>query len=264
MHRLTALEIAQKAAKEYPTSYTSSGEEFAPHRWVIAAIIEAGSRSNMFRQVKLMNEAFGNPEGDPNHIDALRLMSQCKNVGSEFKELMREFGIDVHITYAVRPEGATGNIDNIRDALCDIMVFALGGYHFMGYDADRDMQEVIEAVMTRFCKDKDQLDATTMHYINKGVSFDVEGEFPRKYLKSNKDQGNGEYPKGKFLKSVGYRAPTFYQVPKPVDAVAEMARQREALAKELAEKKRIRDEKILKYTNELLLADGESISGADE
>lgn len=157
--------------------------------------------------VSAMNEAFGNPKGNPLDYDGpwnnawTRLQSQCKNIPKEYEELQKAF--------------AERHMDAVRDALCDIMVFALGAYHFTGYDADRDMQSVISAVLTRFCADEAQLAATKAHFDSLGLEYYAEGEFPFVRLKSSKDQGDGEYPKGKFLKSVGYRQPVFYQVPRP-------------------------------------------------
>lgn len=82
----------------------------------------------MFLQVEEMNQAFGNPRctplsallGDPQaHAQALsRLTSQCANIGHEFDEL--------------KQAKQKGDMAEIRDALCDIMVFALGAFHFMG------------------------------------------------------------------------------------------------------------------------------------
>lgn len=155
-----------------------------------------------------MNEAFGNPRGDPLRINGPRLLSQCKNIGSEFKELMLEFGLDVKIEYEDKPRKEPAVSDEgIRDALCDIMVFALGAYHLMGYDVEADMREVVESLFSRFCKDPDQLMATRRHFDDLGVQYIVEGSFPQMCLKSAFDQGDGEYPKGKFLKAVGYRKP---------------------------------------------------------
>ena len=79
----------------------------------------------------------------------------------------------------------------------------------MGLNADEDMQEVVRCVLTRFCKDEDHLIRTSMHYAQKGVVHYAEGTFPRVCLKSSFDQGDGEYPKGKFLKSLGYEQPIF-------------------------------------------------------
>lgn len=173
----------------------------------------------MFQQVSEMNEAFGNPKGSPeNFADSVsvngvlapqltnwsRLEKQCKNILAEYNELMTAI--------------SERDVEAVRDALCDINVFSLGAHHFMGLDADADMAEVVEALFTRFCTDQEHLDRTSDHYMAMGVEHYYEGEFPRRCLKSSKDQGHFtakdgtqalEYPKGKFLKALGYRTPVF-------------------------------------------------------
>lgn len=82
----------------------------------------------IFQQVEEMNEAFGNPKGTPFELlrDApeasvaalVRLRSQCANIGHEFNELET----------AVKHN----NMLEIRDALCDILVFTYGAFHFIG------------------------------------------------------------------------------------------------------------------------------------
>jgi Phosphoribosyl-ATP pyrophosphohydrolase len=172
----------------------------------------------MFEQVSEMNEAFGNPIGDPTKIQDQREahLRQCQNIGSEFQELMKAFGFVVEMEFrrdAALPPWAPVDVDAARDALCDIMVFALGAFHRMGIDAERDMTEVVDAVMTRFCADPGQLTATVEKYEKAGVKFEVLGNFPRVFLRSAMDQQMPEYPKGKFLKSVGYRTPNLYALP---------------------------------------------------
>lgn len=154
-----------------------------------------------FHLVSRMNVAFNNPKGDPKTLDWLRLRKQCTNIVGEYQELMK--ALDEQ------------NVEEIRDALCDIHVFAYGAHHFMGYDADKDMRAVVEGVMTRFCRDKEELEATVTKYVRLGIepgNLRVEGEFPQKCVKVNADctdQGNEFYAAGKFLKSVGYRTTVF-------------------------------------------------------
>jgi hypothetical protein len=161
---------------------------------------------SMFSIVADMNERFGNPKGspiafkaeDPNiYKDAVwaKLKAQCKNILAEHNELMSAIVLM--------------DLEDTRDALCDIMVFALGAYHMMGIDADPDMQAVIDGVLTRFCKNQEELDATVGKYRNMDVVVVIEGEFPFKYVKSACDQQMPEFPKDKFLKSVGYKLAKF-------------------------------------------------------
>lgn len=148
-----------------------------------------------FQYVSEMNEAFGNPKGDPNNIDWDRFEAQCKNVLDEYNELME----------AIKAK----DLDKARDALCDIQVFTNGGQHFLGVDGDEDMTAVLDGVMTRFCKDQEELDATIAKWTGKGLEVYVEGSFPRMIVKSAKDQPDA--PKGKFLKSTGYTDTVFKQ-----------------------------------------------------
>jgi hypothetical protein len=216
-------------------------------------------RSKMFDYVKMMNEAFGNPEGDPHAVDGMRLSRQCRNIGAEFIELMKEFGY--HVELRVSGDKSDPNPDpnmlGIRDALCDIMVFTLGAYHFMGLEADDDMDAVLDGVMTRFCSTRKEIEDTCRMYNDLGVKYHVHGEPPTAYLKSSEDQGN-EYPQGKFLKSASYRLAVFPPLPpKKRSAIEEMRIEREAHEAERTRRKQVRDAKILAYSNELLLADGE-------
>ena len=217
-------------------------------------------RSEMFAAVSEMNEAFGNAKGNPRAIDWERITNQCANIGAEFKELMDALGLPCTVTLALDRIGEASPLD-ARDALCDIMVFALGAYHLMGIDADRDMLDVVEGVMTRFCKTREELELTVQHYARKGVEVSVHGTFPRAYVRSTHDQQMPEYPKGKFLKSIGYTQTKFHD---PTDVVGDMARQRAQRAAVKAEQKRIRDLKITAYMNELLAADGEATVNAHE
>lgn len=182
--------------------------------------------SPMFAYVKLMNEAFGNPEGKPADFGLVplsptgrnetawgRLLKQCENIAGSAPEIRGEVR---ELLVAIKER----DVVKTRDALCDIMVFALGAYHFLGYDADADMAAVLDGVMTRFCRDQTELDATIAKWAARGVT-DVytQGQFPRLCVKAASDQTDtvdGEHiPKGKFLKSVGYRDTVFPPAPEP-------------------------------------------------
>jgi predicted HAD superfamily Cof-like phosphohydrolase len=157
----------------------------------------------LFKLVTEMNEAFGNPKGDPKKLVEgdkelwERLSNQCDNIGDEFVELKDAL--------------ADLDIDATRDALCDIIVFALGAFHLVGIDANKDMQVVVDAVMSRFVKDTDDLSATLKILADKGVhEIAVEGEYPRKIVRSAANQPDA--PKGKFLKSASYFKPKFSEL----------------------------------------------------
>jgi hypothetical protein len=209
--------------------------------------------SPMFELVKNMNLAFGNealPRHDANEYRA-RLLAQCKNIGAEFMEMMEAFGVHARLSItadcadSVDGIASVSNIvtssppfpnldeDEIRDALCDIMVFALGAYHLMDLDADADMKTVVDSVMTRFCKDTGDLLATEAMYKQKGVRYTIHGEYPRVYLRSAEDQQMPEYPKGKFLKSASYRKPLLTPRAATTDnAFEDMRRMREEAERE--------------------------------
>lgn len=152
----------------------------------------------MFKDVKRMNLAFGNPEGDYDNLNWERLMKQVKNIPDEYKELMKAFEKHDPI--------------KTRDALCDIVVFALGAFHLMGANADDDMLEVFLSNMSKFCKTPQELDATIKKYEALGISVYTGGAYPQMYVKSTHDQVDIEgenYPAHKFLKCVNWREPVF-------------------------------------------------------
>lgn len=147
-----------------------------------------------FQQVAAMNEAFGNPKGNPKAVDWNRLEKQCKNILDEYIELMA----------AIAARDPTA----VRDALGDVQVFAMGGQHFIGVDGDADMKAIIDGVMTRFIKnDADQKATVKLHKLRGVTEVYFEGEYPTMVMKSAVDQPDA--PKGKFLKSASYKETVF-------------------------------------------------------
>lgn len=178
-----------------------------------------------FQLVAAMNVAFGNP-AQPGNMG--KLYSQCKNIAHEFGELQIAFGhnkpaIDALVEQFLKdienvPCCNIPDMEKVRDALRDIVVFADGGTHIAGYDGDQDMRSVITGVMSRFIRDEDDKQATIAKHAAKGVT-DVyfEGEFPTMIMKSGSDQPDA--PKGKFLKSASYSEPVFardHQIESPM------------------------------------------------
>lgn len=160
-----------------------------------------------FVQVALMNEAFGNPRGNPHSIDWARIEKQAFNIAGNHEK--DEYG---ELLAAVKAK----DVDAARDAFADIIVFALGGFHLMGFNGDDDITEVLRAVMTRFCRDRAHLADTVQHYTDLGVKVYCGGEFPRAWVKSERTQTdkNGErYAEGKFLKALGYEQPKLKPAP---------------------------------------------------
>lgn len=185
-----------------------------------------------FALVSTMNTAFGNPRGNAcdflpmpdilsetethfNVVPWSRLEDQIASIEDEYRELMGYPDTGQRGALGMR------DLDGVRDGLCDIMIFALGAYHFLGLDADADMRTVTLAVMTRFIKDDADKQATIAKHAAKGVT-DVyfEGVYPTMIMKSARAQFDA--PKGKFLKSASYREPVFavVQFPQPEEDAA--------------------------------------------
>ncbi len=154
---------------------------------------------SMAAAVARLNEAFGNPAGDPNKPNWDRLKSQAQNILDEYNELMDD-GID------------TKNMDEVRDAICDILVFTLGLAHMAGVPVEEDMAEVDRSNMSKFCADEDDMTETLMKYRDLGVDVYIEGDFPMLRVKSSKQQTGLDgkvYQARKMLKSVSFSEPKF-------------------------------------------------------
>lgn len=173
------------------------------------------SQINMsnFDKVCAMNVAFGNAWGDPSNIDWAALTTQAQGAASEVVEWFKALG--TRVEFKMIEALPKCDIEAARDAMCDVMVFVYGGFHRVGIDADRDMDSVLEGVMSRFCKDEADLRATRAKYDKAGVAYTEHGTFPKVFLRSAHDQLMPEYPKGKFLKSASYRQAVFYPLPAP-------------------------------------------------
>lgn len=175
---------------------------------------------SIFERIKEMNEAFGNPEGDPKNINWDVIKSQCNSILDEFIELQRGLGLEeTTLRFLMGARGSldqavyplTPNLKDVRDALCDINVFSGGAHHLMGIDQEADMSAVLNSLFTRFVKDDVDMSNTMQYHANKGVhQVSYEGNYPFKIARSLVDQPDA--PKGKFLKSASYTQPTFYSV----------------------------------------------------
>lgn len=169
-----------------------------------------------FDLVSRMNTAFNNSKGNAASIDWGRTRKQSLNIIDEWVELMIGLGAPDETLkelaaqakrVASQPINAP-DLNMVRDAVTDIHVFAYGVHHFMGVDANQDMESVIDGVMTRFVKDEADKEATITKHAAAGVT-DVyfEGEYPTMIMKSASDQPDA--PKGKFLKSASYQDTVF-------------------------------------------------------
>lgn len=108
------------------------------------------TKPSEFALVSAMNTAFNNVKGDPDdyrgkpsapglrdvvydHPLWERLSAQLRNIKDEIIELANAL--------------TSGSVIEVRDALCDIRVFAYGGLHFIGYDMD-DEHDVLKSIST--------------------------------------------------------------------------------------------------------------------
>jgi len=159
----------------------------------------------MFDEVADMNTTFGNPQGDRNNVDWARLENQAKNIKDEYDELMEAI--------------AKRDINEVRDALCDINVFSLGAHHFIGRDATEDMHAVYESNMSKVCHSAADMNATLKYYRDKGVEVYARifggdgslnsGEYAIVYSLKEQEVGGKVYRKDKFLKNVNWKEPVF-------------------------------------------------------
>ena len=157
-----------------------------------------------FTNVATVNEAFGNPKGQP--VITGRLINQIRNIAGDGSNGLQG---EVKELYTAIEKN---DLEGVRDALCDIMVFALGAQHFLGVDGDLDMKAVTNSLFSRLCQDQVDLDATVAKYRALGIQVYTEGAFPRVAVKVAQTviaEDGEEYVKGKFLKSVSYTKPVF-------------------------------------------------------
>lgn len=184
--------------------------------------------ASSFHKVSGMNEAFGNPKGNSVNFSKERLSKQLLSVADELGETFVALGADkkrVEALVVVFKAGLaaldfpnTMDIDKVRDGLIDQHVFLYGAHHLMGIDADADMDSVIQGLYTRFIKDPQDEVATIKKHAAKGVTdVYLEGDYPRRVLKSGSDQPDA--PTGKFLKSASFSEPKFHPVPEHVSVV---------------------------------------------
>lgn len=164
-----------------------------------------------FNDVAKINRAFGNPKGRKSKkTGELQLTERFQNVikniagdgtnglQGEVKELYKAL--------------AEGDVEEVRDALADIIVFAHGAQHALGVDGTKDLKAVTDSLYSRLVVDQTALDATIAKYAALGVQTYVEGEFPTKAVKVKETvigTDGEEYVKGKFLKSIDYKKPVF-------------------------------------------------------
>ncbi len=167
-----------------------------------------------FQDIKVMNNAFGNPEGDVNNPNWTKIDRQFRIIEKEFEELK----------LAIERRQIHG-VGGIRDGIADLNVTNLGLAHIIGVDSDDDMDEVFNSNMSKFCANDEELKASVGKYAKIGVEVYAEGEYPQVCIKSAKEQTgtNGEtYTQGKFLKGINFKEPNL--APYPTLSPAEMGK----------------------------------------
>ncbi|WP_027854442.1 nucleoside triphosphate pyrophosphohydrolase family protein [Marinobacterium litorale] len=152
-----------------------------------------------FSDVSFLNTLIGNPQGNLEALDWVAVEAQLGLIEEEFNELKK----------AVQER----NIEQVRDGASDVLVTTYGLQHRAGIDADADMAEVQASNLSKFCKSHSEAEQTAMAYEKLGL--DVTFRTPTLDLItviSAKDQTGSDgkfYPKGKLLKSVNFKEPSF-------------------------------------------------------
>jgi len=153
--------------------------------------------SSDFLKIIAMNLAFGNhaPESTPSDESATYHMGQAiKMANSEFVEW--------------EEARALMNVEEQADAIMDAIVFLVGGLYKAGIDPMQTLDNVLEALMTRFIKDEKDMEDTYKMYEAMGLARDdiaVEGAFPNMVFRSKIEKFNFECQK--FLKSKNNKKP---------------------------------------------------------
>lgn len=153
-----------------------------------------------FENVSLLNVAYGNNKGDSTNPNWSKIKSQAENIQDEYDELME----------AIK----TNDIEQVRDAICDILVFTYGLGHIAGVPVDLDMAAVDLSNRSKFCANEDETVATIKKYAELGVKTYSEGEYPFVRVRTPAgeaqiDKDGKNYPGGKVLKGVNFKEPQF-------------------------------------------------------
>lgn len=83
-----------------------------------------------------------------------------------------------------------------------------------GIDHSLNLDAIYTSNMSKLCATQEDVDATIAKYAAMDVTVDVFGEFPKKFVKSNREQmlGGEMIPAGKFLKGIHFKEPDFSKV----------------------------------------------------
>lgn len=160
-----------------------------------------------FEKFSWMNELFGNPKGDLNHIDWDKIKLQAKLIQEELDEMFE----------------AIENKDLIAliDAQTDVTVVNQGVAHIAGFNADQASEITLQSNLTKFIDNEEDVQPALQYYYEHNLTeqdITIEGKFPYKFVRVIRDcvfKGK-TIPKGKFLKNmVKFKEPDFSNVLNP-------------------------------------------------
>lgn len=147
---------------------------------------------DIFQRVVRLNKYYQNIQGNPSITNFKKIKEYSANFYDELQELQDAL--------------SERNQEEVRDALCDLVIYIYGAFYQMGIDANDDLNTVIDSLYSRFIENEQDLQDSLDYYHKKGIKeVEVEGEFPMKILRSMSNYPDA--PKGKILKSVYYKKP---------------------------------------------------------
>lgn len=161
-------------------------------------IVSEVSPPTNFTRVGDLNNLFGNAAGDPLSPVWGQLSTQLLLIQEEVAELSEAHD--------------ARDVNEIRDALADILTVTYGYYHLLGVCADADMLKVHESNMSKLCRTRYEVEQTKEAYKARGLEVYDGGEPGAWWVKSAMDQNDNKgkfYPAHKFLKNVLFHTPRF-------------------------------------------------------
>lgn len=110
------------------------------------------------------------------------------------------------------------DLEAMRDAVADLLVTAYGMGSVIGFDCDNDMVDVINSLLTRFDRTREDAELTQKKYRDMGIETEIHvsvipdsnarGEwYVNKSVADQIGRDGQSYPAGKFLKSYRHQLP---------------------------------------------------------
>lgn len=125
-------------------------------------IVSEVSPPTNFTRVGDLNNLFGNAAGDPLSPVWGQLSTQLLLIQEEVAELSEAHD--------------ARDVNEIRDALADILTVTYGYYHLLGVCADADMLKVHESNMSKLCRTRYEVEQTKEAYKARGLEVYDGGE----------------------------------------------------------------------------------------